>query len=87
MLGSPLQSGMTRLSLARMTQMSVDDTWMQGKAFCQMTKLESYYSCLERVDEEDHNQGSRIISENWDYIFGSVSEMKDLEEFQKLVLH
>ena len=36
MLGSPLQSGMTRLSLARMTQMSVDDTWMQGKAFCQM---------------------------------------------------
>ena len=55
---------MTRLSLARMTQMSVDDTRMEGKAFCQMTKLESYYSCLGRVDEEDHNQGTRIVSED-----------------------
>ena len=47
--------------LARMTQISVDDTWVEGKATCQMIKQE--ISCLGIVDE-DFNQGSRIISEN-----------------------
>lgn len=47
-----------------MSQVSVNDTWVGGKAVCMSgDQVGSYCSSL-GGDEEDFNQGSRIISEN-----------------------